>query len=103
MSVYNTQEIMEILPHRHPFLLIDTIEELEPGVEDPVGKACRVAQLPVAGPGLEVLRLQLEDHGAAGEHRGAAESHPDRVPQGLLGAYLAAFCLVLAAYFFVIF
>ena len=32
MSVYNTQEIMEILPHRHPFLLIDTIEELEPGV-----------------------------------------------------------------------
>lgn len=32
MSVYNTQEIMEILPHRHPFLLIDTIDELEPGV-----------------------------------------------------------------------
>ena len=32
MSVYNTQEIMDILPHRHPFLLIDTIEELEPGV-----------------------------------------------------------------------
>ena len=32
MSVYNTQEILEILPHRHPFLLIDTIEELEPGV-----------------------------------------------------------------------
>ena len=29
MSVYNTQEIMEILPHRHPFLLIDTIEELQ--------------------------------------------------------------------------
>ena len=27
-----TQEIMEILPHRHPFLLIDTVEELEPGV-----------------------------------------------------------------------
>ena len=23
---------MEILPHRHPFLMIDTIEELEPGV-----------------------------------------------------------------------
>mgnify|MGYP002519446188 FL=1 len=32
MSLYNTQEIMEILPHRHPFLMIDTIEELEPGV-----------------------------------------------------------------------
>ena len=28
MSVYNTQEIMEILPHRHPFLLIDTIEDI---------------------------------------------------------------------------
>ena len=26
-----TQEIMEILPHRHPFLLIDTVEEVEPG------------------------------------------------------------------------
>lgn len=37
MSVYNTQEIMEILPHRHPFLLIDTIEEVEPGARA-VGK-----------------------------------------------------------------
>ena len=27
-----TQEIMEILPHRQPFLLIDTVEEVEPGV-----------------------------------------------------------------------
>ena len=27
-----TKEIMEIIPHRHPFLLIDCIEELEPGV-----------------------------------------------------------------------
>ena len=27
-----TKEIMEIIPHRQPFLLIDTIEELEPGV-----------------------------------------------------------------------
>lgn len=32
MSILTTQEIMEILPHRHPFLLIDTVEELEPGV-----------------------------------------------------------------------
>lgn len=32
MSVLSTQEIMEILPHRHPFLLVDTIEELEPGI-----------------------------------------------------------------------
>ena len=27
-----TKEIMEIIPHRHPFLLIDTIEDLVPGV-----------------------------------------------------------------------
>ena len=26
-----TKEIMEIIPHRHPFLLIDTIEDLVPG------------------------------------------------------------------------
>ena len=30
---------MEILPHRAPFLLIDTIEELEPGVRA-LGKKC---------------------------------------------------------------
>ena len=30
---------MEIIPHRHPFMLIDTIEELEPGVRA-VGKKC---------------------------------------------------------------
>lgn len=39
MSVLNTQEIMEIIPHRTPFLLIDTIEELVPG-EKIVGKKC---------------------------------------------------------------
>ena len=32
MSVLNTQQIMEILPHRQPMLLIDTVEELELGV-----------------------------------------------------------------------
>lgn len=32
MSVLNTTQIMEILPHRSPFLLIDTVEEMEPGV-----------------------------------------------------------------------
>lgn len=38
MSVLSTKEIMEILPHRYPFLLVDTIEELE---EDrAVGKKC---------------------------------------------------------------
>ncbi|MDO5550739.1 MAG: 3-hydroxyacyl-[acyl-carrier-protein] dehydratase FabZ, partial [Lachnospiraceae bacterium] len=26
------KEIQEIIPHRHPFLLIDCIEEMEPGV-----------------------------------------------------------------------
>ena len=39
MSVYTTQEILEIIPHRQPFMLIDTIEELEPGVRA-VGKKC---------------------------------------------------------------
>ena len=39
MSVLNTQQIMELLPHRHPFLLIDTIEELEPG-QRAVAKKC---------------------------------------------------------------
>ena len=32
MSLMTTKEIMDIIPHRQPFLLIDTIEELEPGV-----------------------------------------------------------------------
>lgn len=39
MSLMNTKQIMEIIPHRQPFLLIDTIEELEPGVRA-VGKKC---------------------------------------------------------------
>jgi 3-hydroxyacyl-[acyl-carrier-protein] dehydratase len=33
------KEIMDIIPHRQPFLLIDRIEELEPGVRA-VGKKC---------------------------------------------------------------
>lgn len=33
------KEIEEILPHRHPFLLVDVIEELEPGV-GAVGYKC---------------------------------------------------------------
>lgn len=33
------KEIEEILPHRHPFLLVDVIEELEPGVRA-VGYKC---------------------------------------------------------------
>lgn len=39
MSVLTTKEIMEIIPHRQPFLLIDTIEELEEG-KKAVGKKC---------------------------------------------------------------
>ena len=39
MPRLTTEEIMEIIPHRHPFLLIDTIEELEPGVRA-VGRKC---------------------------------------------------------------
>jgi len=34
-----TKEIMEIIPHRQPFLLIDTIEEMEEG-KRAVGKKC---------------------------------------------------------------
>ena len=39
MSVYSAKEIMDIIPHRQPFMLIDTIEELEEGVRA-VGKKC---------------------------------------------------------------
>ena len=31
MSLMSTEQIMEVIPHRQPFLLLDTIEELEPG------------------------------------------------------------------------
>lgn len=33
MSLMTAKEIMEIIPHRQPFMLIDTIEEMEPGVK----------------------------------------------------------------------
>lgn len=39
MSLLSTKEIMEIIPHRQPFLLIDTVEELEPGIRA-VAKKC---------------------------------------------------------------
>lgn len=39
MSLYTAKEIMDIIPHRYPFLMIDTIEELEPGVRA-LGKKC---------------------------------------------------------------
>ena len=57
MSVYTTKEIMEIIPHRQPFLPIDTIEELEPGVRA-VGKNCVSSPEPYFGghfPGNPVM------------------------------------------------
>lgn len=39
MPILTTKEIMEVIPHRQPFLLIDTIEELETGARA-VGKKC---------------------------------------------------------------
>lgn len=39
MPLLTTKEIMEIIPHRQPMLLIDTVEELEPGVRA-VAKKC---------------------------------------------------------------
>ncbi len=37
--VLNTEQIMEIIPHRQPFLLLDTVEELEAG-KRVVAKKC---------------------------------------------------------------
>lgn len=39
MALLDTKQIMELLPHRQPFLMLDTIEELEPGVRA-VGRKC---------------------------------------------------------------
>lgn len=57
MSVLNTTEIMEILPHRHPFLLIDTVEELESGVRAVAKKAVSFNEPYFAGhfPGNPVM------------------------------------------------
>lgn len=74
MSVYNTQEIMEILPHRHPFLLIDTIEELEPGVRAVGRKNVTFNEPYFAGhfPGNPVTGRV--DHGSTGTNRGCSNS-----------------------------
>ncbi len=57
MSVLSTQQIMEILPHRHPFLLIDTVEELETGVRAVAKKAVTFSEAHFAGhfPGNPVM------------------------------------------------
>lgn len=39
MAVLTIKEIMDIIPHRQPFLLIDAVEELEPG-KRAVAKKC---------------------------------------------------------------
>ena len=39
MSLMNINEIMDTIPHRYPFLLIDTIEEIEEG-KKAIGKKC---------------------------------------------------------------
>lgn len=39
MAILTAKEIMEIIPHRQPFMLVDTIEELEIG-RKAVGKKC---------------------------------------------------------------
>ena len=39
MPLLTTKEIMEIIPHRQPFLLLDTVEELIPG-QRAVAKKC---------------------------------------------------------------
>lgn len=39
MNSLNIKQIEEILPHRHPFLLVDSIEDYEPG-EFAVGYKC---------------------------------------------------------------
>ena len=51
------KEIQEIIPHRHPFLLIDRIEELEPGVRAVGYKAVTYTEPQFAGhfPGEPVM------------------------------------------------
>lgn len=60
----NTKQIMDIIPHRHPFLLVDRIEELEPGVSATGLKAVTYDEPYFAGhfPGEPVMPgvLQIE-------------------------------------------
>lgn len=57
MPVLTTKQIMEILPHRHPFLLIDTVEEIEYGKRAVAKKSVTYAEPYFAGhfPGEPVM------------------------------------------------
>ena len=44
MNSLTTKQIQEIIPHRHPFLLVDYIEDFEPG-EFGIGYKCAFRQV----------------------------------------------------------
>ncbi len=45
MSLLSAKEIMEIIPHRQPFMLLDTVEGLEPG-KRAMAKKCGSPNVP---------------------------------------------------------
>ncbi len=57
MALLTNKEIMEIIPHRQPMLLIDTVEELEPGIRAVAKKCVSAAEPYFAGhfPGEPVM------------------------------------------------
>lgn len=51
-------QIMEILPHRQPFLLIDAVEELEPGKRAVARKWVHIGDVllkDIAGTGVDLI------------------------------------------------